>query len=476
MIPMIVPVILSGGSGSRLWPISRDLHPKPFIRLADGQSLLQKAFLRGAQLPGVTEIVTVTNRELFFKTEDDFREVNFKGMPTSYILEPFGRNTAPAIATAAIQIEKTHGKEAIMLVLAADHLISDAQAFQNAVMDAVQFASEGKLVTFGIEPTFPETGYGYIEFIGNTVLRFVEKPSIETAKEYCSTGRFLWNSGMLCFTAGTLINQMKLFCPNLFDVAQECVNKSQIAIGQGFSQIKLDAEAFSRIPSDSIDYAVMEKSDNISVIPCDIGWSDIGSWTALGNLTASDAFGNRTQGEVLLHNTHDCIIQSYDHLIAAVGINNLIIIDTADAILVADKSCTQDVKHIYSKLKESDHDAHKLHRTIYRPWGNYSVLSESKHFKIKRIEVNPGGSLSLQMHFHRSEHWIVVSGTAKVVNGENSRIVNINESTYIPAGHKHRLENPGLLNLVLIEVQSGEYVGEDDIVRFEDSYGRCQLL
>ena len=361
-----------------------------------------------------------------------------------------------------------------MLVLAADHLIADALAFQQAVLNATELANVGKLVTFGIQPKSPETGYGYIEAEGNTVLRFVEKPSLETAQEYCASGRFLWNSGMFCFAAGTLIEQMKLHCPQIFDATSECINLSQVANGQGFSQLKLNADAFGKIPSDSIDYAVMEKSDCVSVIPCDIGWSDIGSWTALGNLTTPDIDGNRTQGEVLLHNTHDCIIQSYDHLIAAVGLKDLIIIDTADAILVADKSCTQDVKHIYTKLKESDHGAHKFHRTTYRPWGNYAVLSESNHFKIKRIEVNPGASLSLQMHYHRSEHWIVVSGTARVINGTNERIVNINESTYIAAGHKHRLENPGLLNLVLIEVQSGEYVGEDDIVRFEDFYGRCE--
>jgi mannose-1-phosphate guanylyltransferase/mannose-6-phosphate isomerase len=471
---MIVPVILSGGSGSRLWPISREMHPKPFIRLADGQSLLQKAFLRSAQLPNISEIVTVTNRELLFKTEDDFREVNSTGIATSFILEPFGRNTAAAIAAASIQIAKTHGEHTIILVLAADHLISETAAFQKAVFSASELALTGKLVTFGIQPKSPETGYGYIEAEGNVVMRFVEKPSVETAQEYFASGRFLWNSGMFCFKASTLIEQMNIHCPAIFNATLKCIELSQIAHGQGFSQLKLNSDAFAKIPSDSIDYAVMEKSDCIAVVPCDIGWSDIGSWTALGNLRAPDNFGNRVQGEVLLHNTHDCIIQSQDHLIAAVGLNNLIIIDTADAILVADKSCTQDVKHIYNKLKENDHGAHKFHRTTYRPWGSYSVLNESQHFKIKRIEVNPGASLSLQMHYHRSEHWIVVSGTARVINDENELIVNINESTYIRAGHKHRLENPGLLNLVLIEVQSGEYVGEDDIVRFEDHYGRCE--
>lgn len=471
---MIVPVILSGGSGSRLWPLSRDMHPKPFIRLADGQSLLQKAFLRAACLPDVSEIVTVTNRELLFKTEDDFKEINSTGLMTSFVLEPFGKNTAAAIAAAASHIANQHGTNAIMLVLAADHLISDTEAFKKAVMTAVDLAKENKLVTFGIQPKSPETGYGYIEAEGNTVLRFIEKPSFETAEEYVLSGRFFWNSGMFCFAAGTLLEQMQQHCLPILNAVTTCLEHSQFAKGHGFSQLKLDPETFKKVPSDSIDYAVMEKSDSVAVVPCDIGWSDIGSWTALGNLVAPDNCGNRVQGEVLLQDTHDCIIHSYDHLIAAVGLQNLIIIDTADAILVADKSCTQDVKQIYNKLKETEHGAHKFHRTTYRPWGNYTVLSESQRFKIKRIEVNPGASLSLQMHYHRSEHWIVVSGTARVINGTGERIVNVNESTYIPAGHQHRLENPGLLNLVLIEVQSGEYVGEDDIVRFEDFYGRCE--
>ena len=471
----LIPVILCGGAGSRLWPVSRELHPKPFIRLADGQSLLQKAFLRGALLPGVEEILTVTNRELFFKTADEFREVNTAGVATSFILEPFGRNTAAAISAAALHVTQTHGNDAIMLVLAADHLITDQHAFQQAILKAAELAATGKLVTFGIQPVSPETGYGYIEADGNTVLRFVEKPSFEKAQEYLASGRFLWNSGMFCFTAGTMLQQMELYCSQVLAATRTCVEQSRLVSGKGFTQLELDTDTFSKVPADSIDYAVMERaaSPQLAVVPCDIGWSDIGSWTALGDLVEPDAKGNRIQGDVLLYSTRNCTIHSNERLVGTVGVENLIIIDTPDAILVADKSRAQDVKHIYAELKAKGHEAFKFHRTVHRPWGTYTVLEEGDGFKIKRIEVKPGASLSLQMHYHRSEHWIVVSGMAKVINGERELLVNTNESTYIPAGHKHRLENPGLLNLVMIEVQSGGYLGEDDIVRFEDNYGRA---
>ena len=469
----LIPTILCGGAGSRLWPVSREMHPKPFIRLADGQSLLQKAFLRGAQLPDVTEILTVTNRELLFKTEDEYGEVNAAKLPASFILEPFGRNTAAAIAAAALQVEKKYGASAIMLVLAADHLIADQPAFEEAVIAATTLAAAGKLVTFGIQPESPETGYGYIEAEGNTVIRFVEKPSLDKAEEYLASGRFLWNSGIFCFAAGTMLAEMAKHCPEILAATSACTDVSRLAEGKNFTQLDLDAESFRNIPDLSIDYAVMEKSSGVAVIPCSIGWSDIGSWTALGDLSAADANGNRTQGDVMLHNTSNCTIQTNDRLIGTVGIDNLIIIDTPDAVLIADKSCAQDVKHIYAGLKAKGHEAHKMHRTAHRPWGTYTVLEEGNGFKIKRIEVKPGASLSLQMHYHRSEHWIVVNGMAKVVNGDQEFLVNTNESTYIPAGHRHRLENPGRLNLVMIEVQSGGYLGEDDIVRFQDNYGRA---
>ncbi|RQH08361.1 mannose-1-phosphate guanylyltransferase/mannose-6-phosphate isomerase [Paraburkholderia dinghuensis] len=468
-----VTTILCGGAGSRLWPVSRELHPKPFIRLGDGQSLLQKAFLRGVGLPGVTEVMTVTNRELLFATQDAYREVNSAGLMMSFVLEPCGRNTAAAVAIAALRVAEKHGPEALMLVLAADHLITDQRAFADAVSKARDLASAGKLVTFGIKPDSPETGYGYIEAEGNKVRRFVEKPSLEKAREYIDSGRFLWNSGIFCFAAGTMLQQMKQHCPEILAASAACVQQSRTAAGEDYSQIELDAKTFSSVPDLSIDYAVMEKSDQIAVVPCSIGWSDIGSWTALGNLLEPDSAGNRIQGEAVVHNTHNCIIQSNDRLLGAVGVDDLILIDTPDAMLVAHKSSAQDVKHIYAQLKASGHAAYKLHRTVHRPWGTYTVLEEGNGFKIKRIEVKPGASLSLQMHHHRSEHWIVVHGMAKVVNGEKELYVNTNESTYIPAGHKHRLENPGILSLIMIEVQSGPYLGEDDIVRFEDRYGRA---
>lgn len=473
MSTTIIPTILCGGAGSRLWPVSREQHPKPFIRLADNETLLQKAFLRGAALSNVAEILTVTNRELLFKTEDDFREVNGRQLATSFILEPFGRNTAAAAAVAALHVSVTHGDEALLLVLAADHLISDQAAFSRAVAKAVALASEGKLVTFGIQPDAPETGYGYIEAEGSQVLRFVEKPSLEVARDYVASGRFLWNSGMFCFSAGSLLREMEAYCPEVLNAAQACMEASRQVKGEGIVQLELERELFARVPDISIDYAVMEKSEKVAVVPCDIGWSDIGSWSAMGDLGERDVAGNTVEGETLLHDVSNCYIRSENRLIGAVGVENLIIVDTADALLVADKSRAQDVKHLYASLKKQNHDAHKLHRTVNRPWGTYTVLEEGDRFKIKRIVVKPGASLSLQMHHHRSEHWIVVCGAALVVNGDQEIFVSTNESTYIPAGHKHRLTNPGVIDLIMIEVQSGEYLGEDDIVRFEDVYGRC---
>ncbi|HMX23005.1 MAG TPA: mannose-1-phosphate guanylyltransferase/mannose-6-phosphate isomerase, partial [Accumulibacter sp.] len=447
--------------------------PKPFIRLADGQSLLQKAFLRAALLPDVSEILTVTNRELFFKTEDDFREINSTNLPTSFILEPFGRNTAAAIAMATWQVAEAHGEDAQLLILPADHLIHDLAAFAEAVAEARELALAGQLVTFGIQPETPETGYGYIEADGHRVVKFVEKPSLDKAIAYLESGRYLWNSGMFCFVAGRMLREMEILCPEILHTTQSCFEKSRAAAGRGFAHIELDPKTFALVPSNSIDYAVLERSAHVAVIPCNIGWSDIGSWTALGDLSAPNADGNRVDGHALLHDVRNCFIQSRERIVGAVGVEDLVVIDTPDAILIADKNRAQDVKHLYSQLKTQGHEAYRLHRTVNRPWGTYTVLEEGPRFKIKRIAVKPGASLSLQMHHHRSEHWIVVSGMAKVVNGENEIFVSTNQSTYIEAGHRHRLENPGVIDLVMIEVQSGEYLGEDDIVRFEDVYGRC---
>lgn len=473
----LIPTILCGGAGSRLWPVSRELHPKPFIRLADGRSLLQKAFLRGALLPGAGEVLTVTNRELFFKTEDEFREVNSAALPTSYILEPFGRNTAAAVASAALQVLEQHGADAQLLVLPADHVILDEPAFARAVLEASALAARGKLVTFGIRPDRPETGYGYIEANGTDVVRFVEKPSLHKAQEYLASGRFLWNAGMFCFSAGAMVAAMEKHCPAILNATRECIAVSRRASGKGFTQVELDADAFAKVPDDSIDYAVMEKASltagAVAVVACDIGWSDIGSWSAMGELIEPDSNGNRIEGEVLLHDVQNSFIQSNDRLIGAVGVKDLLVIDTADALLVAHRDRAQDVKVLYSRLKSDGHEAHRLHRTVHRPWGTYTVLEHGPRYQIKRIDVKPGGRLSLQMHHHRSEHWIVVSGMAKVTCEDREYFVSTNESTYISAGHKHRLENPGVLDLVMIEVQSGEYLGEDDIVRFDDVYGRA---
>lgn len=468
----MIIVIMSGGSGSRLWPLSREQYPKPFIRLPDGRSLLQKAFLRGACLPEVRQVLTVTNRDHFFKTEDEYREINDDQMDLAFILEPFGRNTAAAVAMAALEIQHQHGSQETMLVLAADHLITDQSAFARSVSQAYDLARQGQLVTFGIQPTLPETGYGYIEAEGHQVLRFVEKPDAVKAAEYLASGKFFWNSGMFCFSAGVILEQMQQHCPTIVQAARVCLESSRRAQGKQFTQIELDSDTFAQVPDESIDVAVMEKSDRISVVPCDIGWSDIGSWTALGDLIQKDSNGNRVSGLAIMHDTHNCTIQSENRLIGTVGVNDLVIIDTTDALLVASKEKTQDVKKIFLQLKSMGHDAHRHHSTVHRPWGTYTVLEEGNGFKIKRIEVKPGASLSLQMHHHRSEHWVVVSGKAKVTNGDKTLYLRTNESTFIPALNKHRLENQESVPLVMIEVQTGNYLGEDDIIRFSDQYGR----
>jgi mannose-1-phosphate guanylyltransferase len=469
----LLPVILSGGAGTRLWPVSREQHPKPFMQLADGQSLLQKTFLRAAALPGVEQILTVTNRDLVFKTKDEYAQVNPTGKATAYILEPFGRNTAPALAAAALWAEQHLGPDATLLVLAADHLITKQAEFATAVNQACELAAQAKMVTFGIQPTAPETGFGYIEAEGNTVLRFVEKPSLEKAAEFLASGNYLWNSGMFCFRVDAVLRELSEHAPSVLESVQGCLGASQEIHGGNISQLELQAESFAYAPDISIDYALMENSTEVAVVPCDIGWSDIGSWNALSDLQDADAQGNRILGQALLHDVRDCYVQSPQRIVGLVGVQDLIVIDTPDAVLVADRSRAQDVKQITAQLKANGHEAYKIHREVHRPWGAYTVLEEGKQFKIKRIVVKPKHALSLQMHHHRSEHWIVVSGTARVVNGETGMLVRTNESTYIPAGIKHRLENPGILDLVMIEVQSGAYLGEDDIVRFEDVYGRA---
>ena len=470
----LIPVIISGGAGTRLWPVSRDSHPKPFIKLADGQSLLQKTFIRAAALPGVEEIYTVTNRDFFFKTEDEYAAVNPHKLSTTYLLEPFGRNTAAAIAAAALHAE-SQAPDAVLLILPADHLIADQAAFASAVRQAAELALQGQLVTFGIEPEAPDTGFGYIQAEGQQVKRFVEKPDLETARAFLQQGGYYWNSGMFCATPAALLEEMQQHCPDIVEGLQDCLGRSRRVQGEGIMQVELDARSFEHVRDVSIDYAVAEKSNRVALVPCTIGWSDIGSWTALSNLLPPDAQGNRVEGDAVLHAVQDCSIHSEDRLVGAAGVQGLIIVDTPDALLVVSKDNAQDVRKLYAALKARGHDAHKLHRTVHRPWGTYTVLEEGPHFKIKRIEVKPGASLSLQMHHHRSEHWIVVSGTAKIINGESDQYIRTNESTFIPPCTPHRLMNPGTIPLVMIEVQSGEYLAEDDIVRFADAYGRLPI-
>ena len=467
----ILPVILSGGAGTRLWPVSRENHPKPFIRLADGQSLLQKTFLRAAALPGVGEVLTVTNREFFFQTDDEYRAVNGGELPTAYLLEPVGRNTAAAIAAAALAVAQ-RDPETVLLVLPADHLILDEAAFAVAVEQAVQLATEGFLVTFGIEPDAPETGFGYIQAEGSRVVRFTEKPDAATAAAFVEQGGYYWNAGMFCFTAAAMLDDMRQHCPDILDAVHAALAKAHRADSADRVQIELDAGVFARVRDESIDYAVMEKSSRVAVVPCSIGWSDIGSWEALSRLLPADDHGNRCDGDVVLHDVADCAIHADDRVVGALGVQGLVIVDTPDALLVASRDRAQDVKKLFAALKHRGDPTHKFHRTVHRPWGTYSVLEEGAHFKIKRIVVKPGASLSLQMHHHRSEHWVVVSGTARVVNGDAEKFVPTNESTFIPPCTPHRLSNPGIVDLVLIEVQTGLYLGEDDIVRFDDLYGR----
>jgi mannose-1-phosphate guanylyltransferase / mannose-6-phosphate isomerase len=473
---MLIPVILSGGAGSRLWPVSREAFPKPFIRLGDGKTLLQKTIERASRLDEVQLIYTVTNREHYFLTKDEFAKCA-TGLRELFLLEPCGRNTAPAAAMAAFCAVEAYGDDTQVLILPADHLINDQANFRAAVADACKLAEDGTLVTFGITPTRPETGYGYIECgdplegrNGYRVKQFVEKPSLERAEKFLSSDRFLWNSGMFCFGARAYLQALRDCAPNVYAAAEACWNATDRSSGE---KIDLNPERFAAIEDVSIDYAVMEKSRNVAVVRSTFDWNDIGSWTAVGDLTTADSNGNRLCGETVLVDTHDCYIQSDGRVVAAVGLTDLIVIDTPDALLVSDKSRAQEVKNVVSQLKLRNHPLHQFHRTVHRPWGTFTVLDEGPNHKIKRISVRPKAVLSLQMHHHRSEHWIVVTGRAEVVNGSKQYVVEANESTFIPAGEKHRLANSGSEDLVIIEVQTGSYLGEDDIVRFEDVYGRA---
>jgi mannose-1-phosphate guanylyltransferase len=477
----VVPVILSGGAGTRLWPLSREAAPKPFLPLPGGGTLLGRTASRARSLPSVAALLTVTNREYYFATKDVYAASGRPAAREAFLLEPFGRNTAPAVALAALWTRARVGDDAPMLVLPADHLIRDTDAFGTAVAAALQLAAEGFLVTFGIVPARPETGYGYIECdaqpLGaagsSRVARFVEKPQLATAQAYVASGRHLWNSGMFCFTPRAILAVFERHAPQVLDAVAP-VWKA-LAAHDG-AMLEIDAALFAQVPDISIDYAVMEKAageaPGVAVVRATFDWSDIGSWQAISDLSPADERGNRGHGQRVAIDTRDTYIHAEDRVVAAVGVDNLVIVDTPDATLVAHRDQLQRVKDVVGELKARGHEAYKLHRTVGRPWGTYTVLQEGGGFKIKRIEVKPGAALSLQMHHRRSEHWVVVSGVAEVTCGEAVYKVDANESTYIPKHTKHRLANPGEAPLVMIEVQCGDYVGEDDIVRFDDRYGR----
>jgi mannose-1-phosphate guanylyltransferase len=477
----MIPVIISGGSGSRLWPVSRQLDPKPFIKLADGYSLLQNTFIRASKLNNVNAILTVTNEKVHFRMQDEYQQINDKNLPCDFILEPYGRNTAPAIAAACLFITQNYTPDETILVLPADHLISDFEQFKIAVDNAEAIAKDGYITTFGINPEYPETGYGYIEAstkeqIGNgyAIKRFVEKPNLERAREYLASNNYVWNSGMFCARVGVFLAEFEAYAARLLKATSNCLANSKMDTLNNSKIVHLNRELFLQPESISIDYAIFEKSKKTAVLPCSIGWSDIGSWLSIAQTLPKDKDNNAIIGESVLHNTHDCLIYSTDRIIAGVDIKDLIIVDTPDAVLVADKNHAQNVKIIFERLKKMEHQTFQLHQTAHRPWGTYTVLEEGPFYKIKRIEVKPHAAMSLQKHHHRSEHWVVVDGVATITKNNEKFELVANQSAYIETEVKHRLENNTDKNLVLIEVQCGQYLGEDDIVRFDDKYGRTE--
>ncbi len=464
----VQPVILAGGTGSRLWPLSRELYPKQVIKLTGDKSLLQNTLERVHRIPDVLPPIIVVGEAHRFLTRSQVEEL---GLFSEYriLLEPVGRNTAPAICGAALFARQQGHGDAVLLILPADHLVRKPGAFVRAVEEAAALARQGNLVTFGIVPDRPETGYGYIaRGEGHRVASFVEKPELETARQYVESGNYFWNSGMFAFTSDTLLEEMREHAPEIVRCMEGAVQKG----AEDGVFYRFDREEMGICPSDSIDYALMEKTSRAVVVEADIGWSDIGSWQTLWEVSEKDAAGNVTIGDVILEDVENSLVRAEDTLVAAVGLKDTMVIETADAVLVAPISRAQDVKRIVSRLKQDGRDEFHVHRTVYRPWGSYTTLEMQGRFQIKRITVNPGAKLSLQMHHHRHEHWVVVSGTARVVNGDRSILLHEDQSTYIPAGTVHRLENPGVIPLELIEVQIGSYLGEDDIVRFEDDYGR----
>jgi len=478
----LIPVILSGGAGTRLWPVSRRAHPKPFMELVDGETLAEKTLLRAKAVAGNAPVITVTSRDYYFYTRDLYHGLQNKGLlggggTEKFLLEPMGRNTAPAIALAAMCVQEFMGEAAMLLVMPADHLVADLRNFKAAVSEAVQLATDGYLVTFGIHPTQPETGYGYIrqgEALtmsgGYRVAEFVEKPDEKTAIHYLESGEYHWNSGMFCFQAGVFLESLARYAGDVHRAAAqvwEATDKSQ-------TPIEFPAELFSQCPSISVDYAVMERADNTAVVVSDFGWSDIGSWKAISELYESDESGNRISGKAVMVGSTNCFVQSKDRVVAAVGVKDLVIVDAGDAVLVADRNHAQDVKQVVEQLSELRHDVVVFHKTVHRPWGSFTVLEDAIDCKVKRLVVKPGQVLSLQLHHRRAEHWTVVQGAAKVRLGDDEFFLEANQSTYIPVETLHRLENPGAMDVHLIEVQTGDYFGEDDIERYEDIYGRVK--
>ena len=471
---MIVPVILSGGAGTRLWPMSRQALPKQLLPLTSKFSMLQESLLRLSDMENIDAPIVVCGNDHRFLVAEQMLEIGTR--PSAIVLEPFGRNTAPAIAVAASWMLKEALEDALMLVLPADHVIQNKVDFYKAIDVAAKVAEGGRLVTFGIKPTHPETGYGYIQ--GGEALndcpgsfelkRFVEKPDYQTASQYLASGDYYWNSGMFVFSPKQYMDELSKYAPEIALKAKEALEQSYTDL----DFVRLQEASFKDCPSQSIDYAVMEHTRNAAVVPVDIGWSDVGSWTALADVMAKDEAGNVSVGDVYLHGVKNSMVRSEGRMVAALGVENLIIVETRDAVLVAQKNAAQDVKKIVDYLKEQGRKEHELHSRVYRPWGWYEGIDAAERFQVKRIMVSPGAKLSLQMHHHRAEHWVVVSGTAIVTKNGEAEMLCENQSTYIPIGATHRLENPGKLPLHLIEVQSGSYLGEDDIVRFEDTYGR----
>ncbi|MBU3071545.1 mannose-1-phosphate guanylyltransferase/mannose-6-phosphate isomerase [Aestuariicella sp. G3-2] len=474
---MIVPVVMAGGSGTRLWPMSRSLYPKQFLSLVNDATMLQDTCRRLDGLDTAQPMI-ICGEEHRFTVAEQMRAFGLHA-DSKIVLEPAGRNTAPAVALAALKSLQDDESDPLLLILAADHVMTDIDAFQDAVKKATEHAKAGKLVTFGIIPTGPETGYGYIrqgDMVGDAyqIAEFVEKPDQDTAEKYLSGGNYVWNSGMFMFRASRYVEELRKYRPDILQACEASVENATVDV----DFVRPDKEAFLLCPDESIDYAVMEplcsavNSTAAVVVPLDCGWSDVGSWSALWDVSTKDDNGNALYGDVIAHNTSNSYIRTDSKLVATVGLDNVIVVESDDAIMVASKDHVQDVKKIVEQLKLTDRSEAQLHRKVYRPWGFYDSIDHGDRFQVKRIVVKPGGKLSLQMHHHRAEHWIVVSGTAEVTRGDEVFLVSENESTYIPLGVTHRLANPGAIPLEMIEVQSGSYLGEDDIVRFEDTYGR----